>query len=251
MKHVPSANKVLYIFEGMTSPSVEVGFRQFADAYDGDVFFVEYAHDGCAMDLYCQQVYNHAIQGNYYYVDVIGVSIGAETFTAFYTLNSLSYYLLDINFLDINFWSICPFSPKVAHDGLESYMKRFAPILIFVEIALGFLGYIPFIPWDGVWRSPNEIIEQGILAAWGHPLWRMSLRTRDGSFYYIMPSPDYVPSVSKRLIRGIILARDDEFIDNEKVLLNYPHIPVECIDGQHCRLTENDYVRALTRLGLY
>lgn len=247
MKHIPSANKVLYIFEGMTSPSIEVGFRQFADAYDGDVFFVEYAHDGCSMDLYSQQIYDHALLNNYHHVDVLGFSIGSGAFASFYTINSLTCFRLDINF-----WSVCPFSPKVAHDRVETYMKRIVPLLVFVDIALGFIGHIPFIRWDGVWRSPSEIIEQAVLAAWGHPLWRMSFRTRDGSFYYIMPSPDYAPSVSKRLIRGIILARDDEFIDNEKVLLNYPHIPVECIDGQHCRLTEtNDYVRALTRLGLY
>lgn len=70
----------LYIFPGMCSPSAEAGFRQFAAAYDGDVWFVQYPHGGCAIDIYCDQVYQHVTERCYQHVDFLGISIGAQTY---------------------------------------------------------------------------------------------------------------------------------------------------------------------------
>lgn len=256
LKTVEGSTKVLYIFEGMVSPPIEAGFRQFADAYDGDVYFVEYGHDGCAIDLYCQKVYYHAFSKNYDRVDILGISIGAETYAAFFAQNAVRCHRLNIRF-----WAVCPFSPGVAFDNVRAGAKAITLVLSIVELALGFIGQIRFIRWDGVWRSFSEIVEQGFIAAWGRPLFPLTFRMHDGLSYRVMVNPDYASTKSKGILWGIVLAHDDEFVDRAKVLKGYQsytlngrqfHTPIAYVDGKHCRLTETDaYVTALRDLGLF
>lgn len=125
------------------------------------------------------------------------------------------------------------------------------PVVRLAKNLLGVVGRIPCIYWDGVWRSLSEIFEQGFIAIEGRPLWTY-VDTQSQISLWAHPEED--SSLQARCeIKGIVMAKQDKFVDNSRVKDFYQSTPLAYADGGHCDFKKNggSYVGALRSLGLF
>ena len=246
VRSVPGSEQVLFVFDGIAAPGGGA-FWRLARGYKGDIVYVQYGHDGCAMDKYCQQVVRFATVGHYRRIDVLGISIGAETFPTIAQLFSRD--------VDLRLYGVCPFGPELAYDHTRNALKLLSVMLVGLKILLGAFGEVPFLKWNGDLRSPSELVEQEFLAAWGRPLWREWYPVegypiwRQLSGYESLLAQGYYCRLGAAVV-GFVLAEEDEYVDAEKVRYWFEDAQMRFVRGRHARLTD-EYVEALGSLGLY
>ena len=240
------ATKILFIFPGMAAQEAWT-FQRFYRYYNGDVVFVDYGEDTCALATYAKQVVEYVDRYGYEEVDILGISIGAQVFSELAVRFSKAK-----SGVKLRFWAICPFEPEVANEKVAKLSHVLCPILVVLKFALGVLGELPIIKWDYVWRSPASLIGQAYLATYGRPLQDFPYERGEKPWRRFTPTKLKYSS-GEHLIRGVVYAAYDEFTDIAALEDRYAGIPSKALHRKHCDFNSGGdaYVAALTRLGLY